>query len=250
MKLVESLRPLSLQMFVDMLARNEHFSFARYGDGEWLAILGRHEIPNANGCAYTEGLVQALRTVIKNRNPYYRAILRIAYRNFGDEIKDYLLKEDAVMSWYRGDVILDQSLKGNLFPLIQQLRKKRVLYVGPAHCQRLGENLFQCRAFVQPPPHDAFDKRQEIVRQVLHYVHKHNIEVIGWSSGLATKVFIDDVWMMLGNEVTQIDFGSMWDGYFGVKSRSYIKNGRVLFEDLLAVNSGLRPKRPGETFRR
>ena len=178
------------------------------------------------------------------------AVLRISTRNYGVQMADFLGERGITMPWCRGDVILDQSLKGNLFPLIKELRKKHILYVGPEHCKRLDEGFFKYHAFVQPPPKNAILKREKIVSTVLRMIANKNIEVIGWSSGLASKVFIDDVYAEYGDTVTQIDFGSLFDGYFGIPSRTYIRRGHVLWAELFDVNTGKRPRMDNEQFRR
>lgn len=235
------LKRYPLQHYVDMLKRNVPFGFARYGDGEWLTILGEYGRKNSNGCTFTKELGEALRQVLRNNNDYEHSILRIARRKLGQRIGVFLKKGKYQVEWTIGDTFLDSSLKSQLWPLIANLRQKRIVYVGPQHLKDLGKTFFKVQEFIQIPPRDAFDQRDIIVPAILRAIHATGAQVVGFSSGLHGKVFIDDVWMATDGKVTLIDFGSTWDGYFNVKSRSYIRKGKYDWNKLRADNTRNKP---------
>lgn len=250
---------LSLNWFVDKLKNNEPFTFARYGDGEWLTILGFYGMHNSNGCTFTEALSKDLRAVLRLENSYHHAILKVARRErpvpfngqqmpYGGSVIDRWLKgNDVCLSWYNGDVLLEESLEGRLFPLIEQVREKRVLYVGNERLRGLNmrnRGFFPFMAYVEPPPRDAHRVTDGLLRDVFASIRRNRVDFIGWSSGLAGKVMIDEVYMKYP-EITQIDFGSMFDGYFEPMnhvsvngSRSYIRSGKYDWDELLERNTG------------
>lgn len=252
------IKPLPLKWFVQQLKDGQPFTFARYGDGEWLTILGFYGMHNSNGCTFTKTLSDDMGGVLKRNHPYYHAILKIARRErpvpfngkptpYGGSIIDqWLADNDIALKWYNGDVLLEESLKGNLFPLIEQIREKRVLYVGNERLRGLnmrGKGFFPYYAYVEPPPRNAHQVKDRLLNFVFRAINKHKIDFIGWSSGLAGKVFIDEVYMRYP-EITQIDFGSLFDGYFepmwNVKasgSRSYIRSGKYDWDELLEKNT-------------
>lgn len=272
---------LPLSYYVDKLRNNEPFIFARYGDGEWLTILGHSTLRNSNGCSFTSELSLALIRAIENQHgfrtmlkvnhsqppiikgywdkddqfiEYHYALLHITRRKQGGKIVKWLTDNNITMSWYNGDIFLDESLEGNLFPLIEQIRKRRVLYVGNERLRHLRMNragFFPYAAYVEPPIQNAFEKRERVLNQVYGAIKKEKIDFIGWSSGLAAKYFIDQVYQSYP-EITQLDFGSLFDGYFkplahieamkhrkkgGVGSRSYIRSGNYDFRELLKMNT-------------
>lgn len=249
-----------LSHYVDLLAQRVPFTFARYGDGEWLTILEFYNRHNSNGCTFTPQLSKALQEVLKRNNGYYFSILKIAMsktreidnRVYGPVAIEQWLKHNAVnIQWYNGDVFLDEMLAGNLLPLIQEIRKKRVLYVGNERLRGLNRlGFFSYLDYIQVPPINAFDSKDDILRQVFNSITANKIDFIGWSSGLAAKVFIDETYMRFPY-VTQIDFGSQFDGYFeplphiksrpvnNTGSRSYIRKGLHNFGELLKVNTGI-----------
>jgi hypothetical protein len=250
---------LPLSWFVDNLKNDEPFVFARYGDGEWLTILGFYGMRNSNGCTFTEALGRDMRAVLRRENSYYHAILKIARRERtvpfrgqdvpygGPVIDSWLQKWDILLNWYNGDVLLEESLEGNLFPLIEQIRERRILYIGNERLRGLnmrGKGFFSYIAYVEPPTRNAHQVIDQLLKDVFSAIRRNRINFIGWSSGLASKVMIDEVYMKYP-QVTQIDFGSMFDGYFEPMSnvnpkgsRSYIRKGKYDWDDLLERNTG------------
>lgn len=250
---------LSLNWFVNKLKNDEPFTFARYGDGEWLTILGFYGMCNSNGCTFTEALSKDLRAVLCRENSYHHAVLKIARRERpvsfdgkqapygGSVIDSWLKKWDVLLSWYNGDVLLEESLEGNLFPLIEQIREKRVLYVGNERLRGLNmrnRGFFPFTAYVEPPERNAHQVIDQLLKDIFSNIRRNRIDFIGWSAGLASKVMIDKVYMKY-SEITQIDFGSMFDGYFEPMSnvdpkgsRSYIRKGKYDWDDLLERNTG------------
>lgn len=237
------LKRYPLAYYVDMLKRDAPFGFARYGDGEWLTILGEYGRKNSNGCTFTKELSDALRQVLRNNNDYEHSILKIARRKLGDRIKNFLSEGGLDVEWTIGDTFLEMSLKGKLWPLVAHLRQKRIVYVGPEHLRTLNKTFFRIENYVTVPPRNAITERDTIVPAILRAISLADAQVVGFSSGLHSKVFIDDVWMATKGFVTLIDFGSMWDGYFSVKSRSYIRKGSHNWSKLQADNTRSKPIR-------
>lgn len=251
--------PLKLNWFVNNLKNNRPFTFARYGDGEWLTILGYYGLHNSNGCTFTKELSDDMRNVLYQQRPYHHAILKIARRErkltykgmeyqYGASAIQRFLDDNAIrLPWYDGDVLLEESLKGKLFPLIEQVREKRVLYVGNHRLRGInmrGKGFFQYISYIEPPPRDTHRVMGDILYDIFREIRKNNIDFVGWSSGLAAKVMIDEVNARYPG-ITQIDFGSMFDGYFRpmenvnpLGSRSYIRKGNHDWEALLRLNTG------------
>jgi hypothetical protein len=242
---------LPLSHYVDILRDGGNFSFSRWGDGEWLTVIGYYGQHNSNGCTFTPELSAVLNDVLQKNNPYYFGMLKISVNRRSGEIVPYIERTGIDIDWVDGDVFLEESLDGNLFPLIEQIRKRRVLYVGNERLRGLNmrdKGFFPYVVYVQPPPIDAFGERERILDQVVDSIERYNIDFVGWSSGLAAKYFIDQVFEEYGYSITQLDFGSMFDGYFeplphiqnrewkNKASRSYIL--RYDFDKLLTLNTG------------
>ena len=183
---------------------------------------------------------------LRRQNDYHHAILRIArrerkvsyqgkqYQYGGSAIEKWLRHNEITLDWYDGDILLEESLKGKLFPLIEQIREKRVLHVGNHRLRGLnmrGIGFFPYVTYVEPPPTNTHEVIDAVLHDIYRAINKYDIELVGYSAGLAGKVIMDEVFMRFP-EVTQIDFGSMFDGYFRpmphvspAGSRSYIRKG-------------------------
>lgn len=226
----------NLTYYVNKLHDRESFGLARYGDGEWLTILGYYDRKNSNGCTFTRELSEDLRRVIRKEYEYDYSILRIAFRKLRSEIRSWLAEEKIGIEWFQGDFLLRDNLCGKLYPLIEQLRKRKILYVGPEYCRNLHDEFFEIHAFIQPPPKNAHITKEHVERKIFDVLDDNDIDFIGFSSGLAGKVFIGDVWEYSNGEIPIMDFGSMWDGYFNIQSRSYIRNGNIDFPRIKDLN--------------
>lgn len=244
--------------YTQLLINRQPFTFARYGDGEWLTILNFNRRRNSNGCTFTPQLSAALQQVLKYQSPYYHCILKIAKkeriidnRQYGlSAISGWLEQNYITMDWYNGDVFLDDSLNGKFFPFIQAMREYRILYVGNERLRELNKaGFFDYTDYYQVPPLNAYDHRENILKGIMRIIDKKNIDFIGWSSGLAAKYFIEIVYQKYPH-ITQVDFGSMFDGYFeplphikakpknNTGSRSYIRKGGYDWEMLKLQNTG------------
>lgn len=251
-------RKIKLNLFTESLESGEPLTFARYGDGEVRTILqGPYSgQKNSNGCTFTPYLGQLLKRTLTNNNIYYFGILRVALRAHRAEFSKFLEDNGIVIPWVDGDILLNECLAGNLFPFVDQIRKRKFVMVGPYHLvQLMQEGFFKPAYHLVPPPRNAIQRRANLIRQVKDALKKYDSDLILWSCGLHSKVFISDIHIYTGGRISQIDCGSMWDGFCHqhdgrrVQSRSYIRRGRVDWAALTAVNTGKREKEPGETFR-
>jgi hypothetical protein len=178
--------------------------------------------------------------------------LRIARRSHKTEIETFLEAQKSEVVWYDGDVLLNKALSGDLFPFIKALREYRILMVGQPFLRGVDEaGFFKPTFYYHAPPQNAHSTKQRIEKNILDLIDRYQINMVLWSSGLATKVFLDNIWKETDGKITQIDCGSMWDIFCGVTtSRSYIRKGNVRWNALIEVNSGQREKQLGETFRK
>ena len=136
-----------------------------------------------------------------------------------------------------GEPFLESSLAGKLWPLIRQLRKRKIIYVGPKHLRALNKKFFRLSDYVQVPPHNAIKQRERIISSLLNRIRNTGANVIGFSSGMHSKIFIDEIWMATDGQVTLIDFGSLWDCYFNIKSRSWMRKKTLNFKKLYWKNT-------------
>lgn len=232
----------SVGYYVEKLKKREPFSHARFGDGDWLTIFGYDQLHNSNGCFFTKELGGAVRQALKNEHDYDHVLLSHPHYRFGMHIQEFLEKEGIGIKWV-GEWVLPAMLRGELFPLFEQMRKYRVLYVGPHDLKAKG--FFSELGWLVPPKQNAYTDRGQLIALVRGQIRENNIDLVAWSCGGAAKVFIDEIYRMTKGEITQIDFGCSFDGYFPplphvnqAGSRSFIRKGGYDWNELLRMNTG------------
>jgi len=215
---------IPLVNFVRMLEHHTPFAFARYGDGEWYAILG-DDGESCDGHPYYPENGADLRASILARHSYLYALGPMArHGELGPRVEAWLMENDVHLQWYDTEVFLKASIDGALYPLIQALRTRSVLYVGPAHLRALVHDWFGAD-FVEVPLRKAYLSKASTL-DALKTRLQDCYDVVGFSAGPLTDVIISELWPVIDDRFSLIDFGSVFDIYAGVASRKYMRDGR------------------------
>ncbi|MDA3926443.1 MAG: hypothetical protein PF904_17270 [Kiritimatiellae bacterium] len=223
-----------LGFFVDKLNNGEIYSFSRFGDGEWSAVLD-HEGENCDGHTYFPELGEQLRLCLLHPKEYCLFGMQpLAMRLIGRELKAYLKKEDVDIPWYNSDVFHDANKKGELYPLVQALRNKKVVIIGPKFLSNMDESVFSVSHFIQIPEKNCFLAKEVVKQAILDFSKDKDGVVYAFSASMMANVLIDELSMELGATNWLIDFGSLWDVYVSVKSRSVYR--KMNWEPLIQKN--------------
>lgn len=212
--------------FHDFVYKINHkipFTFARYGDGEWACILGMRG-ENCDGVKYTEQMQDLLRATLFEPRDYYYGMLKIALQEHSSSIEAYLVVNEIDIPWIEGTGFVKASRHGNLFPVVEALRKRKIIYVGPTYMRAIEGSLFKFREYIDVDPVNALKYLYIYESQLRDVANKGDL--IGISMGPAAKVFIWWLHELYGKTHTIIDFGSLWDGFLlGHESRKYMREG-------------------------
>jgi hypothetical protein len=210
-------RPLA--WYVQKIDRGEPYSFARFGDGEWAAMLGQQGA-NCDGHQYFPKLGERLRQALIHPLGYVYGIQHCALRNKGRAIVRFLKRNHVRLDWTDSDVFHRANIAGELFPLIRQLRTMDVVMVGPAHLRKAEKVLFPYREFIDVPLKDCFLAIEEVTARIRMCMAGRSGTVITFSASMAANVMIHDLFPSLGSVNWLLDCGALWDVYAGVKSRN------------------------------
>jgi len=232
--------PTLVCRMIEMLRNGKPFSYARYNDGEWSAILGYHSNINADGHAYFPEMCKELtQTVLNPRpRPYYYGTL---HGHIGVLAKVWCQEKGVDIPWVESNALVSLNHEGKMFPLVEALRKRRVLIVGPRHLriERFPHYAFTPTAFVEVPERNCYKSLDEIQATVLRMVKTHKIEVVSFSAGMPTNILMYNLFPIIGQSVTMLDMGAVWDIYVGVKSRGLFRNGKYDWPKLIRRNCGI-----------
>lgn len=223
-----------LSWYVDRLTNCQPFTLSRYGDGEWQSILGYTGGSTvADFYAYTPELRAALQATLArphlDANYHYALAEQSFIGTKAGEIEGYLAGTVQV-KWHESQTMQEAFRYGAAFPLINALRGLDMIYVGPAPLLSLSKHL-GFRRFVPVPQTNAFEQVGRIWTDTHELIIDKKPDVIGFSAGAAANVLI---WRLWCEEVTLIDFGSMFDPIVGNLSRSWMK--RVDWAQIMPMN--------------
>lgn len=216
--------------FVRALMAGEVMRQANYGDGEWGYLTG--EVQENRDQRYSPEFGAAIaQTLIEPRfthfgtNPGRRLYASVRAWLRGRRLNSFTVTDSEVVSqpgpinWVHKECLPAANVRGEIGPLWGELRKHRVVLVGPEHiCHNVV--LPGIVAFVAVPFPDAFDNVDQIERSVAFRVIHHAADVVLFSAGMTTNVLM---WRLCGMDtfdgITMLDTGALFDPYYGVLSR-------------------------------
>lgn len=214
-----------LSFYADRLKANNPFTFVRYGNGEWDGILGtRDKTGSGSQWLNIPGLRQGLQQSLKrgyDSDCYLLGMQNLVQRRapMWEGAKRWLQINAPDLIWHDADVFHHCSSRAQLRPLVDELRKKPLVFIGPAHVRPISK-LLPYVGFVEVRTRDCYQDATAIYKAILK---QPSPGVFCFSAGPTAKILMAKLFPILGEKSFLIDFGSLWDIYCGVKSRSYHK---------------------------
>lgn len=196
----------------------------QYGPFEWGWILGGTFTSEEH--IYFKWMSEDLLKTLKACHPlpYYYGTLPLAALPQADQVQEFIDGSVSPVTFYDSGVLIDDALKGRLFPLVSALRSLRVLYVGPDFLRGLGKmGIFPPAGYVAVPEVNAYLVKDRVRADIDRKLKTGKpYEAIGFSCGPLAPVLIHELWSEdVG--IPMLDFGSLWDVYFGRASREYMQ---------------------------
>lgn len=232
-------RNLPLEHYINRMVHKRYFSFVRYGDGEWKALIQQNR---QNGVAQwiSPKLHSHMNKSFLNcpKSGIYFGLQGNITRNPDTALK-YLRKHYLKIPWVNADVFHYASRDGILYPLIRQLRKMRVVIVGPDFLRKLSKKTVKYKRFITVPSKNAYGSYDSIA-QAIRLAHKELGDgmVYSFCTGPTSEMLIQDLFPEMPKNFL-IDFGSLWDIFCGHRSRGYLK-ARNYPDEKIHRNLGLR----------
>jgi len=214
----------SFPSYVQRLRERVPFTLSRWGDGEWSAILGMSGA-NCDGHQYTKRLGQDLGSVLMSRPPYDLGLQQLALRRFGRQITTWLERRHLTFDWVNAETFARHSAADQLQPLIDGLRTRIVILVGPAHLAGL-RRLFPVAAHIIVPDVNCHDDVRRVTQESAASLARVTSTAIGGavlavSASMSANVIIHRLYVQGFRQHTLVDFGSLWEPYVGRATRSY-----------------------------
>jgi len=229
---------VTIETLAYWLQRGLPFAFSHYGDGEMQAIAG---MPGGSGASlidsyrYTPALVRALRKTVRHPHewlpplvgkPYLYGISPAAFRLSAKGAAEKAIEMYAPrVQWRDGQIIARASARGELHDFIEAMADYTIIYVGPAHVQTALDGVVTLEEFIEVPLCDAHERCADIADRIADAIGDgvHDKLLVGFSAGALSNIAMYDLWQRYNQRITLIDFGSIWDPYAGLMTRSYFK---------------------------
>ena len=147
---------------LEPLQAGKPVTFARWGDGEWRAVLSPDDRSrNCDGNLYSRRLGEAMEKVLVSRPQYLLGLQTFGVQLYKDRLIRWLTERKILdLPWIASDILHTWSRRRQLGPFIEAMRKWPVIIVGPKHLQPLstradlgGARLssFVCLALIRGP---------------------------------------------------------------------------------------------------
>ena len=221
------------QYILKRLRDNEPFSFSRWGDGEWEAVLnlkGQDEA-NCDGHQYFDSMRQELKNILVKKVPYMLGMQRLAYHKMmGRKIDQFLRANHLKASdlwWVDADVFHDASMAGRIKPLFDELKKKKVILVGPAYLKAFKHFDFD---FVEVPVVNCWTERDRVMKDIYAIVDSKPVDTVLFCAGMTSNWMVDQLHGRFKGFI--LDIGSLLDPFVGKATRNYHKKLGKKYQEL------------------
>ena len=202
------------------LRHGQNFTFARYGDGEFNAILGSKSKRNCDKHQYFTDLGLRLYKILESKPKYVMGMQSLAKRIRGDS-EDFKSITKGI-DWVNSDVLHHASVSDKLRAFFEALKERDIIIIGN---ESMAGMTFYISGFgryynhIVISPVDCWLEYKDILKRLNEIITKD--VVILYAASMASEVLIDDIYNLYDNRVTQIDVGSAFDPYLGIRSRKY-----------------------------
>ena len=211
--------------FCEKIIEAEPFSFSRFGDGEFHAVLG-HEGENCDKHQYFPYMGKRLGEILKSLPPYVVGIQKFALDKMGDEIAAWMKAngiESEMGRYVNADMLHNASSDGKLQQFFDALEYVNTIVVGPFYLHEISRKI-DYASFVSVPRVNAWKEHNDILKRIqVHIVKADKPTCILLCCGPMGKVLVDELYWFTQGKAFVLDCGSVFDPYVGKATRRYHK---------------------------
>ena len=213
--------------YLDLIRNEKPFSFARYGDGEMILMFNYISVMDRNIGDLTKA-IEPMKQIFRNQYEYYHCKLNCTFHEHSlkcfnvklDDVFDFMGEVCPNMAFYNGEIWQDLSFDGKIEEITKVLNPYVPVFIGGKHLQNLqhinGITNMDLIAVNDRKAWDDFDLIKEQIREKID----NGSRMFCFSMGYPGKIMIDELYPETKDKCFMIDFGSLWDPYCGILSRS------------------------------
>jgi len=214
--------------YLQLIKDNKPFSFSRFGDGEVLCMSNHSTLSeNCDGSTFLPQLVEPMKNVFRNKHHYYHCLLDCtfepAFKQDVEWFKQFLNEVCPDMDFYNGEVWQDLSFNGRIKEFAEAVSCYVPVFVGGSHLQHvIALDGMKDIIHIETPDKDSF-LVFDWIKQVILEQYAAGSRMFLFSTGYTTKILIDELFPIIGQDSFLIDIGSALDPYCGRMSRDNMK---------------------------
>lgn len=198
------------------ISKGEHFSFARYGDGEFNAILGKQGT-NCDGHKYYSTMGTQLGNILRGNPSYYIGIHQDKKIYEDTEI---WLNRNQISRVFAENAVFHCATRDKVFqPFWDALTGKKVTIIAPAYVK--DQTVAPGAQFIEIPGERTYEYLNPILKKLKAVDLSGNVVLI--CASMTAPILVHELHKQYSNTATFIDFGSSFDPVVGVRSRSFHK---------------------------
>jgi hypothetical protein len=220
--------------FINLIEENKHFTLTKIGDGELISIFKsigwlsetQFGTANADRHRYYKELGISLHNTLINEKGYYK-YFHPGWLNSTINDKNLCKLLQKYVETYkisppnlcdsRNAFYVDVK-NGNLSKLKKVLEERNFIVVSEKRKKNIP---IKYKDFITTPLTNSWLSKEEIKEGVLNMVEKYENPIFGLSIGMPSLVIQDELYPLIGENATMINFGSIWDPFINVYSRRY-----------------------------
>lgn len=214
-----------IRYYAKRIAQNKPFAFVRYGEGEikWLVPslpIKAKRFPSLAQPGVRQALLSTVNWQVDNPK-YFIAIQHLWHFDEKGKLKivdDWIVRNLPKHDWHYAGVFRDATMEGKFYPIIKALRDSElpIILVGPGRLEGLSD-ILPVHLHIKTHKTHAFQQINDLSARILSIVDP---AIFLFSCSFAAKVLIHRTFERRSHSF-MIDFGSLWDGYLGMKARPY-----------------------------
>lgn len=212
--------------FLNKFKNNEHFRYSRFNDGELIAVIGQTpQGANCDGHQYFPEMGKELKDVLLN----YRFDENYILESFDHwyNVLPYirttlhqLKTSNPELSFLHTDFIRisHEQQPERFIELLEILRKKKLVIVGPSYLKKLDKHFnFE---FIEVPLKNCYLEKDRITKEMREVTESGDNNFFLLSASMPANIIID---RFNDDKNTYLDWGSVWDTLFDSREYSFIK---------------------------
>lgn len=215
------------------LRNHDPVSFAKWGDGEWTAVLhvdpkwgAEFSVPSKyTGCekrhALFADMCSELHGVLRSKPGYMLGVSPHMLTKAGAAIDEFVSRYGlGDLRWANANALHSASREGQLREFSTLISEQRPLLVGPAHISPMCDAL-RASGHVVTMSKDCWLGMAVVLASAREAAARTRCIIV--SASIPAKWLIHKLHEEFGRTHSIIDAGSLWDVYVGIKSRGYHK---------------------------